>query len=413
MVDRLAEMGFSDVHPMAFGETYKISEDINLTCFEPGSLWNDSIALIDINGFRFLNLNDAGLNQRIAAQVGPVNVVASGFSPGASGYPLTWEHLSDDQKIEIQEQGRQGCIEVLREAMRLYGGEYLLPMACHFALWHPSHLGYSRLTRKNTVIDIAAAFEQDDIRVMDLLPGESWDVSTGEITRCWEDREQLYEHESFLSRLPSSFNAAVFKEHHPAQVCPSRDAVEAYFLKLNEVPDIVFCDDLTVVVRAREIGSEHHGLEVALEVKSAQLSILPDAPEIPNLVVELPGGILQRIVAEGLSWDEAHIGYWCNLSRSPDIYHAGFWRLLQAPYFNKPTFISDQSRKPIAGESIVGDLIEEYGDQADRILRRYGLYCAGCQHSAWCSLTDSGRVHGVPESKIDRLAQELSLLSAS
>ena len=412
MVGMLADLGFSDVRPMAFGETYQVSEDIKLTCFEPGSLWNDSMVLIEIGEFRFLNLNDAGLNQRIAAQVGPVDMIASAFSPGASGYPMTWDHLEDARKTEIMESARQGCIELLKEAMDLYGGRYLLPFAGHFALWHPSHLKYVQLMRKNTVDDILEAFEQTDVTVLNLLPGESWDGPSGEFSRCWDRREELYVRDSFLKRLSDSFDQPVFEAHHPADKTASREAVEGYFLSLNDVPDIIFCDELTVTLRTREIGSDHRELEVAFEIKDSTLTILPEPPEHPNLTIELPGGIMQQVIDENLSWDEVHIGYWCHFSRSPDVYHAGFWRLLQAPYFNRPTFISDLPRKPISVEAIVGDLIEEYGDQADRVLRRYGLYCTGCSHSAWCSIEDSGRIHGVPDTKIAHLTQELNRISA-
>ena len=411
MVNRLTKMGFSDIHPMAFGETYNISNDIKLTCFEPGGLWNDSIVLIEIGKFRYLNLNDAGLNQRIANQVAPVNVVASGFSPGASGYPLTWNHLTDDRKIEIQEQGRKGCIELLKEAMELYGGEYLFPMASHFALWHPSHMEYSRLSRKNSVLDVVAAFEHDDIRVIDLLPGESWEVHTEKITRIWQDRELLYARDSYLEHLPNTFDQKVFQEHYPTPMCPSREIVEAYLLKLNQVPEIIFCDELTASIEVTETGNENQEFRIAIKIQSGQLSILSELPKSPNLTIEIPGGILQKIITEDLSWDEAHIGYWCRFSRSPDIYHAGFWRLLQAPYFKKSSDDSKQSYKSVTAESIIGDLIEEFGDQASRILRRYGLYCTGCEHSTWCSISESGKVHGIPKARIDQLAQEISVLS--
>jgi hypothetical protein len=57
------------------------------------------------------------------------------------------------------EQVRQGCLEMLGEAMDLYEGECRLPFADHFDLWYPSHLERTCLMRKNTVDDVVVAFK--------------------------------------------------------------------------------------------------------------------------------------------------------------------------------------------------------------------------------------------------------------
>jgi len=135
---------------------------------------------------------------------------------------------------------------------------------------------------------------------------------------------------------------------------------------------------------------------------------LKDSPKVPNLLIEIPCGVLRHIVTENLSWDEAHIGYWCRFTRLPDVYHAGFWRLLQAPYYNRPADIPPVNNKPISAETVIADLIEAYGDQAERLMRRYGLYCTGCHHSTHDTLALGGRHHGINEEQINYLVRELN-----
>src|SRR5207245_7940825 len=171
---RLAELGFAEVHPMPFGETVALAADLTLTCFEPASLWSDTILLVEADGFRYLNLNDAGVNHKIAQLVAPVDLISSSFSPGASGYPATWRHLDREQKIAIMERSRQGSLDMLRDAVHAYGARYLLPFASFFTLWHPDHRTYLELFRKNSPADVAAFFAEADVAVIDLLPGEVW-----------------------------------------------------------------------------------------------------------------------------------------------------------------------------------------------------------------------------------------------
>jgi hypothetical protein len=83
-----------------------------------------------------------------------------------------------------------------------------------------------------------------------------------------------------------------------------------------------------------------------LRSPTAQLKILPTAPDVPNLRIEVPLGVLTAIVRDDLSWDEAFIGYWCRFERHPDVYHAGFWRLLQAPYFKRSVETAPADSQP-------------------------------------------------------------------
>ena len=63
---------------------------------------------------------------------------------------------------------------------------------------------------------------------------------------------------------------------------------------------------------------------------------------------------------------------------------------------------------PISASSTVAELLETYGDDADRILRRYGLYCLGCQHAAAESLDMAAHQHGVEPKRRDQLVKELT-----
>jgi CMP-N-acetylneuraminate monooxygenase len=410
IISRLRQMGFKNAIAMPFGQTIEISNKLRLTCYEPASLWNDAVVLIEIDGLKFLNLNDAGLNRRIARAVAPVDIIASSFSPGASGYPLTWTHLSDDQKSAIINRSRQGILNMLKEAVEMYGGQTILPFAGHFSLWHPAHETYVRAMHKNTVDDVARAFAGQSTRVVDLLPGESWNVAEDEITRAWKRRDRLYEPDRLIAYLRRNFDAPTFAAHHPKSQAANRSDIEQYFLRLNRTAEMSFCEDLTVTIRQTSETSDA-AQDIGFQIAAGKLAILLAPSESPNLTIEIPAGILNRIVTQNLSWDEAHIGHWCRFSRQPDVFHANFWRLLQAPYFAKPAALKPSSNKsngPITSNWILADLIEKFGEDADRIIRRYGLYCAGCHHSTADTIAHGARQHGLDESRLQHLLSELN-----
>ncbi len=401
----LREMGFAKVQTMRFGQAYDVGPRLRLTCYEPPGLWNDSIVLIELDGIRILNINDAGVNHRIASIVGPVDILTSAFAP-ASSYPLAWSHLPVGVKSEIAERSRLGMLRMLHQAVKRYSPRYLVPFASHFTLWHPSHREYARLFRKNTLDDVLRAFRSSPVPVIDMLPGGSWEPATGRIDHGG-DRTGLYDWPRVESWLDRTFDQSVFNHYHPPAGALARDEVDEYFLRLNAVPDVDFCEDLTVTIEGMEAGRV--ALETSIAVASGQVSILRKRPSTANLTMQVPLNVLRHLIQTGASWDEAHVGFWCTFSRTPDVFSAGFWRLLQAPYFMRgispPT--GDRSAE-IAAHANVAELIERYGGQADRILGRYGLHCAGCPHSAAESVALAAQRHGVDAAHTARLLRELN-----
>jgi CMP-N-acetylneuraminate monooxygenase len=401
---KLAALGFQDVRAMPFGERLEIAPNFALTCFEPASLWNDAIVLAEIEGFRYLNVNDAGVNHRIARLVAPVDVMSSTFSPGASGYPLTWSHLSDDRKTEILEQSRSGVLEMLRDATESYGASALIPFASFFTLWHPSHRRYLGQMRRNSPQDVVEAFANSDVEVIDMIAGESWRPASGDRT-FRGDRDGMFSLGRIVRWVKRNFDDSVFHQEFPEGDAVSRREIEEYLLRLNDVPDIIGCEDLSAVIRMADRPAEPR---VAFEVSGGRLTVLGAPPEKPNVTIEMPAGVLARVILGDVSWDEAFIGYWCRFDRTPDVYHAGFWRLLQAPYYCRPARLAVPAAVDgIDSGSSIAHMLECYGEDADRVLRRYGLYCLGCQHAPSETLEHAAMKHGLTDVLLDRLVAEL------
>ena len=396
---RLAALGFTDVHRLRFGERTRLRKGWNLTTFEPASYWNDAFVLIDVDGFRVFDINDAGVNARIAKMVGPVDALAVQFSAGASGYPWTWAHLSDDEKVEISRKACEGKLQLIREATKIYGASAVLPFASHFALWHPSHLQYASLMKRNTLADVKSTLADSDVDVLDLLPGDTWDVGKGVIRRGSSDGRVG---DGSVRRQPDHAFAL------PTNEALTRDELAAYLHRLNDVPEIAFCEDVVVRMQAQSTSDPARSIDLSFTVANGQLSMLDAVADAPNLRITLPLAVATAVVRQELSWDEAFIGYWCRFDRRPNVYHSGFWRLFQAPYYKRPIDVRESAPSPIATTSTVAEVLEAHGDRADRILRRYGLYCLGCQHSTAESLEMAAQQHGLEPKRCDLLIKELN-----
>ena len=405
----LEKLGFTNVTAMRFGDVYQVASRLKLTCFEPASYWNDSIFLLDLDGFRILNLNDAGLNQRLANRIGSVDVLATGFSSTASGYPITWNHLTVDQKKHFIKMDMEATILALQEKVKLYNPRILFPIASFFGLWHPSQSEYATLAKNISPQDIINAFNGTDVQVVDVLPGESWNVNTGEVTGNLKDRDRLFDHYYKIEHLQRVYDEQSFLQVHPPVKDLSVDQIKDYFWGLNSVPDMAMSEDVSVSVTVNR--SDRANILVLFKIRDGALIIVDNDFYQTDIRIEIPEAVMGSIIFDNVSWDEAHIGYWCKFERDNDIYHAGFWRLLQAPYIpmhNEMSDLTNKSNNFISGHTVIADVIEKYGSLADRILRRYGLFCFGCEHSMQETIEQGAKAHGVDTSRIDRLITELN-----
>lgn len=405
---RLSALGFSNVHVIPFGERVKINKDFYITIYEPASLWNDAQVLLEIESFRILNMNDAGINHRIHQEIQRLDCICAAFSPGASGYPATHTHLNDEQKIEIYERSRVATLDMLFEACLLYGARYFLPFASHFILNHPKHARYMQLVRKNTIYDVRARFEGSDTEVIAMLAGDSWWVG-GQVHRLAR-REDLYEGEVILSHIHEDFDEAEFNVYYPREAAFNKDVVYNYFENLNQIPDIVFCENLSVNI----YPDSSDLLAFSFTIQDGVLSLQPTPLESAHLIIKIPVPILMYICEYDESWDEATIGYWCECARNPDVYHTEFWRLLQAPYYlKKPHIPKTRDEDFITKNSNLASVLERLGVHGEKVLGRYGLYCLSCNKATMESIEQACHMHGIHTARMERLIGELRVIEGS
>ena len=208
-----------------------------------------------------------------------------------------------------------GTIEMLRQAMKMYQAKFLLPFASHFRLQHPKHEDYDLRVGKNTIIDVKQKLIEH--QVIDILPGESWNSMSGNFFRVYDEqtRQKIYDGRKHF------FNLDEFAKFYPEPCAVDVGELQKYLLNLNNTPEIVHCENIQVRLNGCFFYVENGKLFLGKKTK-------------PNLEIDVPIEILQQIIVDNVSWDEAHIGYWCKMKRIGD-YNQNFWRLLQSPYYLK------------------------------------------------------------------------------
>lgn len=409
---RLSGLGFENVYSLPTDAPYQIADNIEAVCFESKSTWNDSILAINCGGFKILNFNDAGVNWRVNKAIPNADLIAAGFAAGASGYPITWNHLGIDKKKEMINQRNEQCLQQCKQIVEMFDADYLLPFAKFFELVQPEHESYRKLMEKNSPSDVREYFSGHSVAVLDLLPGESWVGQSNTINRR-KDREQLFNEEFKREYLRERFNSQESVVH--GSFALTHNELAEYFNKLSnsQLTSKIenFALSLSLTSESQNLYSLiriHNG---DIEYQSTDQPVSAGKVEAENYVsMSCPGELVQYVIRNDRSWDEIHIGYWCDFNRHPDEYNLEFWRLLHAPWEARNNNMKTADRYDIETEltdTTMADLIEK--QDVREILETYGLYCAGCPEGIGEDIIEAARVHGLSPEQANQLINEVEL----
>lgn len=407
---RLHELGFENVHSLPTDTSYQLTNNIEAVCFESNSTWNDSILALNCGGFKILNFNDAGVNWKVKRAISSADLIAAGFAFGASGYPITWNHLDVEQKEEMIDERNEQSLQQCRQMVNMFDADYFLPFAKFFELIQPEHKSYRNLLEKNRPSDVSEYFGDHSVTVLDLLPGESWSGHNNTIDRR-TNRERFFDEEFKEKYLQKRFNSQK----------PVVD--ESFELTHNELAEYFesFSDsELTSKIKnfalSLSLTSESRNLNSLIRIHNGDVQYISTNEPVSigevdaenHISMSCPGELVQFVVRNDRSWDDIHIGYWCDFDRHPDEYNLEFWRLLHAPWEARNDTMKIADRYDIETEltdTTMADLVEK--EDVQDILETYGLYCAGCPEGIGEDIIEAARVHGLSPDQANQLVNEV------
>ena len=377
LTERLSEAGLTNVHRLPTENAYEITEGVEAVCFESDSTWNDSILALNFGGFRILNTNDAGINWRIADAIPSFDMITTGFSFGASGYPLTFDHMTRSDQQAVMAERNEGALQQCEQMVEMFDPDYLVPFAKYFELVRPEHEEYSRRSERNRPVDVVDRLADTSVEVVDLLPGESWRDTTGQ-EGYRSDRDRVFDPEykyDRLSELRESVGSAV-----ETTFDLSHDELKEYFEALDGSRLVEQVGNHAFTLLLDDHG---HALAATVRFDGGEIEYVPldrmaapnDVDVEPHVIMECPGRIVQEAVRRDLSWDEVHIGYWATLRREPDDYNRPFWRLLHAPWearANRHRIASKyKSLETDLDDIVMADLVER--NEVQHVLAEIGM----------------------------------------
>lgn len=376
----LDELQFQNQNPMLWNENFSVGNYIKMKFLRPRSLWEDAgvLTLIDDEGVRFswLNLVDAGsvIDQNL---LGNLDLLTSAFDQGASGYPLTWSHLSEQRKLKMLEAQKQNTLELLVRRSNQLKARYFMPFAGHWKLALPEHQKYAEMIPHTTFQELKDLFKKESVftEFIGIYPGEKFDFFLGNVTSP-ETKSKEVSAGNFTRGEVRNLNEETL------------GLFVSQMEKLQSRGEAFGVEKVNFTVKSID-GSlnETFTFESSLSLESLPIDV----------EVSVPSHILCLFAEGKANWDHIAIGYWGEWSRNPDIYPTNFMRLLQSGNNHSDYSVGEITEQQISSilKRSIGDLLEKNAEQASFYLTRLGLPCISCNRSNSESLEQALTLHNV------------------
>ncbi|MFE5331521.1 MBL fold metallo-hydrolase [Embleya sp. NPDC056575] len=340
LVRRMTALGFAKQVVLGHRESFTPVPGLTLTMFLDTSHKEDSGLLVDLDGYRFLDLNDC--NTPLGELPDEIDLLSAQFS-GAMWYPNAYAYPGEVQREKTAEV-RSDLFDTLVRKVRLTGARSYLPSAGPPVFLDPELARFN--DRDETIFPLWEAFAADfaaacpRVRVIEAAPGDDLAAPSGPVAH-WRTDAYLSAYRDRREQEWRAYAEPPFEPVTPAEL-------DAYFARLQSW-NRRFLGAWRKDVR---LTSDGGSWSVRLGRIAGDI-VFEDEPVDPAYTIEVPQRALRAIVDGEVGWEEALLSMRLGLARDPDVFDLTLMSLLRYGEHPAQTMQMVRERESAAhGESI-------------------------------------------------------------
>lgn len=241
-----------------------------------------------------------------------VTYLCTAFAGGASGYPLCYDNFTMPEKATRAEHQRQAMMDYVSQYIAICQPKYWIPYAGFYSPHDPE---IAKLEHKTGVDEISAFVRRKFPGVEIISP----------ITPVLSTKPHVWQRQQQTHPLATYFLNSGYRKFLTLFIVPCDDNWEP---AIGEDGCIVFFHEHTPPV-CNILGATEANM--AYDDPHTRGMICPQ----PVKKIKLKTEMLQRMIDEGLSWDDLLIGFHMRVHRVPDKYIPDLWRHFSIIYQGK------------------------------------------------------------------------------
>jgi UDP-MurNAc hydroxylase len=348
LVRKFRALGFEDIIPLDHKQSHELAPGLTATMYLDTSHKEDSGLLLDMDGFRLLDLNDC--NTPMSELPTDVDVLAAQYS-GAMWYPNCYDYPPDLMQKKV-DSVRRDLMDTLYRKVKLTDAKYYVPSAGPACFLDPALTHFN--DRDRTIFplweNVAEQFTEacPNVEVLRLQPGDRVSLDAAARTATAEPTAERRPAEGIVeysNRRRDEWGEFYLQPERP--ITP--DELESYFATLQRKNKHFLHDfhkDIRLVAGGWMWG-------VHLGRLAEHFVIEGEEPYDPEYSFLMSPRVLRQIIDGREGWEEALLSMRVNLHRDPDVFDSRFMGLLR--YGNEPVQTLQMLRESSNTETIERD----------------------------------------------------------
>jgi UDP-MurNAc hydroxylase len=345
MVKRFRELGFTDVTALEHRESIELAPGFTATMYLDTSHKEDSGLLLDMDGFRFLDLNDC--NTSMSELPTDVDVLAAQYS-GAMWYPNCYDYPPQVMSAKVTSVC-DDLMDTLGRKVRITGAKWYLPSAGPACFLDPELAEFN--DRDTTIFPLweqkAAEFAAacPDVQVLRIGPGDEIGTDPMSVTSALGGSRLDEDIAAYRTRRKDEWQ----RFHTGQEPTVAMSEIEAYFGTLQRW-NKRFLGDFSKDIR---LVSGMDNWHVRLGRLAEDFVIEGEEPYDPEYTLLMSPRVLRAVIDGAAGWEEALLSMRVGLHRHPDLFDLTFMSLLR--YGNQPAQTMQMLRERQNTETIERD----------------------------------------------------------
>ena len=318
----LNRFGFKNITSFDLSSYYQYADTpLYLSILKSGDFREDSGFYFTYGNFSCLSTVDSN-DLNFSRFPEHVTMFCSSFAGGASGYPICFENIEEEQKKNVINRNRNALRAQVRRWVGLANPDYFLPYAGFFSERAERDSYVKSLNIKNSVQDYVEIFKAREIKVLDLNDSDSFVFYGNELnnsTNLKREFELATMPEDFYSKLFGGINLS--DEFIEEFFCNSHfsDNIEVYFQLTN--------DDFSRNTRNFVVDFSKKNIEVCFDHFDWEKIKINAESDNANryLMLKIREDSFNWVVKNNMPFEDLSIGFQCRIDRVPDVYNVKFW----------------------------------------------------------------------------------------
>ena len=333
----LKECGFRDVTTMDFSSRYvQENNEFGIAVLKSGDFREDSGLLFEIG--EFIGILTVDSNLLNFGELPNVDILASSFAGGASGFPLCFENYSQSEREKISERNRKSILSTNLKTIKLTRPKYFMPYAGFFCEKAERDQYIKKFNKKNNVQDFKEICLNNKCQLLDNNENQIFRFYGKQLTHKIKDTSEKYidnSYSEFLTRKSVQISNKEFVK-----------LVFNYFsnadFKENLVLDLIAtCDNFSQYFERFKIDFESNNIKIldsSKEINDLEENTILEDKKYLKLKVRRDE--LIDVLSNRKPWEDLSIGFQCRVYRNPNIYNSKFWFYFTNVYIssNVPLF---------------------------------------------------------------------------